>query len=167
MHVAFSMLAAALLLIAARQDLLTRTVSNTVSVILFVAGATVRAFDGVAALSVSVLAAAGLAAVLAVAFARGVLGGADVKLMGAMAVGLPPATTWDFIVATAFAGGVIAGGYMLARHLLPRLAPAPRAPLLTRFAVVESWRIRTSRPMPYALAIAVGGIAVLILGFGA
>jgi prepilin peptidase CpaA len=165
-HATFIVAAVLLLLFAACRDLLTRTIPDGISVALLAGGAAARACEGVSELGVSVLAAGGLFVVLVAAFSRGLLGGGDVKLMSAMAVGLPPAMVWDLVFATAVAGGVIACAYLFARRLLTRSGPARRRSLLARFAVVEAWRIRTSRPMPYAVAIAAGGAAVLIPGFG-
>ena len=166
MHLAFVAGALALVLIAACQDLLTRTISDYVSIALLVGGAAQRACEGFAALGYSLLAAGALGIVLVVIFSRGMLGGGDVKLMGALAVGLPPASVWDLVVATALAGGAIACCYLAVRRLLPRIILKPRRPLLCRFIAIEAWRIRTGRSMPYAVAIAAGGLAVLIPGFG-
>lgn len=83
-----------------------------------------------------------LFAVLALLFAKGWMGGGDVKLMTAIAVwtglgGLPA-----FLVGTMLGGGILACTLLVAR-VLPLPASAPR--LLKRDA-----------PLPYAVAIAAG-----------
>ena len=166
MHLAFVAIALALLSVAAWRDLLVRTIPNIISALLLIGGMASRAFEGLAALGWSMLAAGGLCIVLVAIFSRGLLGGGDVKLMSALALGLPPEAVWNLVVATAVAGGIIACGYLLARRLLPHLAPVRSRSLLARAVVVETWRIRTHRSMPYALAIAAGGACVLIPGLG-
>ena len=167
MHAAFGAAALALLLAAVWRDLLTRSIPDRIATALLAVAVTARGLEGFAAIGLSLLVATLLFAVLTIAFARGLLGGGDVKLMTALAVGLSPAAVWNFVCVTGISGGVIAAAYLLAGRLLPPLAPAPHGGLLRRAAAVEAWRIRTRRPMPYALAIAAGGAAVLIHGFGA
>ena len=167
MHAAFVAAALALLLAAGWRDLLTRHIPDRFAAGLLALAVLARGVEGIAALGLSLVAAVLLFAVLAALFMRGLLGGGDVKLMVALAVGLPPAAVWNFVVATGIAGGVVAALYLLAGRLLPAPASAPRRSLLARVVAVEAWRIRTRRPMPYALAIAAGGALVLLSGFGA
>ena len=92
---------------------------------------------------------------------RGWFGGGDVKLISAMAVGLAPHETWLFIVATVFAGGVLGVAYIVARNLVPETRVVEGGTLLRRVLAVEAWRVRRRGPLPYAVAIATGGLIVL------
>jgi len=95
-----------------------------------------------------------------VAFAVGFLlfvlricGGGDVKLFAAVALWAGPAYFVPMLFYTTVAGGLLAGGmwfrYRLSRTILPvSLVVAPRD---TDFS---------KQPMPYAVAIAVGGLFV-------
>jgi prepilin peptidase CpaA len=99
-----------------------------------------------------------------------------------MAVGLSPAQTYRFIVATVLAGGVLS-----LLHLLLRRAPLPAgrvsrsrsrstshsmswlvrlASLVRRIVTVERWRIRRKGSLPYGIAIACGGAWVTLTGLG-
>jgi prepilin peptidase CpaA len=93
---------------------------------------------------------------------RGMLGGGDVKLAAAVALGLPPAATWDFIFATVMIGGLLGLAYLAGPYLAPRPHAMVSASLLRRVAAVESWRLRRRGPVPYGVAIAGGGILVLL-----
>lgn len=76
-------------------------------------------------------------AVFAVAFARGMMGGGDVKLLAAIALWLPPAAVAALVVIMSLAGGAITL-FLAARHRLAR---------------------RTEKlEIPYGVAIAFGGL---------
>ncbi len=86
--------ACALLLLAAWCDLATRTIPDSVSIALAALGLLARvAADGLAPAAVSFLVAAGLFAAFVWLHARGFIGGGDVKLISALAVGFPPLST--------------------------------------------------------------------------
>ena len=87
---------------------------------------------------------AGVFIVLAMAFYAGVMGGGDVKLAAAVALWFSPVTTLKFLVFMSIAGGV-----------------------LTLLAVAaHRLRKRPGRPeIPYGVAIAVGGLAILAQRF--
>ncbi len=90
--------------------------------------------------------AAGLAVfvLLAGAFYAGMMGGGDVKLAAALALWFPPAGTVKFLVFMSLAGGVLTLG-LLAWHRSKR---------------------REGRPeIPYGVAIAFGGLAILAQRF--
>ncbi|MFC7539564.1 hypothetical protein ACFQU2_08965 [Siccirubricoccus deserti] len=94
---------------------------------------------------------------------RGWLGGGDAKLAAAIAIGLPPAVTWDFVNATVLAGGLLGLGYLAGPRFAPASArPAPAGP------PPASWRSRpaasAAAALPYGVAIAVGGILILLAG---
>ena len=153
-----------LLLVAAGHDLMVRRIPDVLAVGIALAGLLLRIADGPMAIAASLLAALALFAALFAAFAAGVLGGGDVKLATAVAIGLPPAGVWSLVVATCLAGGVLSLLYILAQRLPRVAAPAPRRPsgLLGRFLSVERWRIRRRGPLPYGVAIAAGGILTLV-----
>ena len=157
-------IAVLLLLAAAWNDLATRLIPNRVSLLVAgVAGAS-QLPNGPLAAAAAAGVAALLFAALAVPFAYGMLGGGDVKLAPALALGFTPAGTWDFVVFTAAAGGVLGLLYIALSRLLP--APTtpirPGAPLLQRVLAAERRRIHRRAGMPYGVAIAAGGVAMLL-----
>jgi Flp pilus assembly protein protease CpaA len=95
------------LAVAAFSDLATRTLPDQACVALALLGLGARMLVSTAALAMSAGTAIGLFAVLVLLHARGALGGGDVKLAAAMAVGLAPMQTYRFLVATVLAGGVL------------------------------------------------------------
>lgn len=162
----------ALLVYAAWRDVATRLIPDEISIALAVIGAVVRlATEGWSAALVSLAVAILVFALLLLLAMRGALGGGDVKLAAALSVGLAPAEAWDFIVVSVFFGGLLGGLYLLTRRRAPerrRRAPAGRrASLLRRIAVAESCRLRRGGPLPYAVAIAIGGSIVLLTNAGA
>jgi prepilin peptidase CpaA len=159
---AFLTLAIPLLCFAAARDLATRLIPDTVSILIAAIGLATRLFDGLAAAGFSLLLAVAIFLLLVPIASRGWLGGGDVKLLSAMAVGLPPGLTWDFVVATVFVGGALGVAYILGRHMVPETRVVGNATLLRRVLAVEAWRMRRRGPLPYAVAIAGGGILLLI-----
>jgi prepilin peptidase CpaA len=90
--------------------------------------------------AIQLAAAAIVFAVLAAAFYVGMMGGGDVKLAAALALWFPPVGTIKFLVWMSLAGGLLTLG-ILAWHRARR---------------------REGRPqIPYGVAIAVGGLAIL------
>lgn len=88
--------------------------------------------------------AAGVFALLAVAFYAGMMGGGDVKLAAALALWFSPVSTLHFLVFMSIAGGFLT------------------------LAVVAAHRLRRKegRPeIPYGVAIAIGGLAILAQRF--
>jgi prepilin peptidase CpaA len=160
--VVFLALALPLLIFAAARDIATRLIPDTVPIAIAVIGLAVRLFEGWAEAGISLLVGAAVFLLLVPVSARGWLGGGDVKLLGAMAVGLPPGMTWDFVVATVFVGGALGLAYILGRHVTPETRVAGGGTLLRRVLAVEAWRIRRRGPLPYAVAIAGGGLLLLI-----
>jgi prepilin peptidase CpaA len=175
------------LLLAAWHDVVSRTVPNWMSVV-------IACFGIVAALAGDrLLISAGLGVTVFVAAAvcwrRGWMGGADVKLLGAIAIVLPPGVVSMFVVAMSLSGALHAIVYMLARRVVTRPPPLasslahslarplahsitppsatlpPRArALLPRALRAERWRISRGGPLPYACAIAFGFLFVVCNG---
>jgi len=151
---------------AAWRDLAVRRIPNVFSYAIAVAGVCLRAFDGLTALGGSVAAASALFAVLFLLFARGLLGGGDVKLAAAVALGLPPEAVWTFVVLTALAGGILSGFYLAAFRLgLRPLRPAGRRRgVLRRVAAAEVWRLRRRGPLPHGIALCASGVGLTASG---
>lgn len=105
--------------------------------------------------------AAGLAvAVLGVGlvlFARGILGGGDVKLLSAAMLWAGSEHGAGFLAVTALAGGAMALLVMLpsTRHVL--------AHAYDRFGAGGTGNPIANRQLPYGVAIAVGGLAVAVM----
>ena len=93
------------------------------------------------------------------------IGGADVKLLSAAALLVPPVAVASLVLATALAGGVLAVVYLIVRALLAkpaRLHPDPlHDSLIRRVLRAERWRIHRGCPLPYACAIACGTLLML------
>ncbi|MBW6396804.1 prepilin peptidase [Roseomonas sp. HJA6] len=153
--------AAGLLIYAAARDVATRLIPDAVPIALLVLGVLSRLMVGWTEAGTSLLAGLLLFVILLPLAMRGWLGGGDVKLIGAMAVGLAPYETWVFIMATVFAGGVLGIAYIAGRYVVPETRVAGNTNLLRRVLAVEAWRMRRRGPLPYAVAIAVGGLIVL------
>jgi prepilin peptidase CpaA len=155
-----------LLAVVAWRDVTTRTIPNTASLALAVLGFAYNLVLYPYGLAFSVIAAMALFGVLLFLFARGALGGGDVKLMAAItekALGMSALEIWHFVVATAMAGGVLALLYLLLSRLLPAPSAHPAASsTLGRLARVEAWRIRRRGPLPYGVAIAAGCVTILL-----
>lgn len=155
-----------LLAFAAWRDLATRTIPDVVSLAITLVGAASRLCHGWQSLGVSALVAGAIFLLLVPFHSRGLVGGADLKLVSALALGLSPLGSYQLITATALAGGVLAVIYVALRRLLPRgvTASAPvgrQGSVPFRVAIIEKWRIRRGAPLPYGIAIAVGAALVL------
>jgi prepilin peptidase CpaA len=102
-------------------------------------------------------------------YARGMMGGGDVKLAAATALGLSPGSQYGFVVVTALAGGVLALLHLVLRRALrgARARPPPRgAGVFQRVLAAERWRIARRGSLPYGVAIACGGIWAVLAGRG-
>jgi prepilin peptidase CpaA len=95
---------------------------------------------------------------------RGWLGGGDVKLLGAAALAVPVTGVASFILGVGMAGGVLALLYLLARRLVPAARVSTPGSLAARVWRAECWRIRRGGPLPYGVAIAIGGVLTLLQG---
>jgi len=138
---------AAILVFAAAVDVRTFTISNrlnlTVALLapVYWLSIALPLWPGV---GIQLLAAVLVFALLAVAFFAGMMGGGDVKLASALALWFSPVSTVRFLVLMSLAGGVLTIG-VLALHRARR---------------------REGRPeIPYGVAIAAGGLAILAQRF--
>jgi prepilin peptidase CpaA len=158
----FALATLALLMLTAWCDITTRTIPDTLCLLLLAVGGSTRILDGPAAIALSIATALLLFSLLLLAFSRGLIGGGDIKIMTAMAIGLSPFDSYRFVVATAVAGGVLAVVYILLSHRLHDSRRTQPLSLLRRVAAIESWRIRRRGSLPYGVAIAAGGAFVLL-----
>ncbi len=151
-----------LLVMAAWRDIATRTIPDTIGLLLLATGGLMRIREGPSALALSAGIALLLFALLLITYARGLLGGGDVKLMTAIAVGLSPFDCYRFVMATAITGGLMGICYLLlSRRLSGRYEPNHTS-LLNRVGAIECWRIRRRASLPYGVAIAAGGAFALL-----
>jgi len=138
---------AAILVVAAVIDVRTFTISNRLNLTvalgapLYWLSIALSPWPGVALQ----LAAGGLVfTILAGAFYAGLMGGGDVKLAAALALWFSPASTIKFLILMSIAGGALTLG-LLAWHRARKLEGRPE--------------------IPYGVAIAFGGLAILTQRF--
>jgi len=146
-----------LLLYVAMIDIATRLIRNEICLVLALLGI-VSLFANPVHVTESLLAATILFLLLIVIYQRGWIGGGDVKLLVALAIGLPLMGVIQLLTVTALAGGVLALVHLMMRLLpYPKLAPAGSS-LVRRVYAIERWRNLRHAPLPYGVAIACGGI---------
>src|SRR3954471_21906361 len=146
-----------LLLYVAMIDIATRLIRNEICLMLALLGI-VRQFASPMQVTESLIAATILLLLLLVIYQRGWMGGGDVKLLVALAVGLPMMGVIQLLTMTALAGGILAVVHLMMRILpYPRLAPAGSS-FVRRVYAIERWRHLRHAPLPYGVAIACGGI---------
>lgn len=149
-----------LVLAASLHDIAARTVPNGLALALAVAGIALGALNG--HLVGSLLSAGAGFILAAMCWRRGWMGGGDVKLLGAAALGMPPHSVLIFIAAVAVAGGLLALLFLVSRPFMPAPAKARPSSLFARIMRVECRRINRGGPLPYACAIAAGFVFVLL-----
>lgn len=99
----------------------------------------------------------------------GVMGGGDVKLIGAATLLVPPGHIGQLMAFIAIAGGLLSVVYLLARYTLVHRSKRKLQPEFGKIADSAGWfssecaRMAAGGPMPYALAI-LGGVAGTIAG---
>ena len=160
----YALLAAGLALfaLACLQDCAMRLVPNRVPAAIAAIGLALRLGDGTAPPGVLLALAVFGGAFLC--WRRGWLGGADVKLLGAGALLVPPGAVATFVLATCLAGGVLALCYAGLSRIAPPPSPIRPATHLRRYLRLEQRRLRRRGPLPYATAIAAGAAFVLLGG---
>ena len=146
-----------LLLYVAMIDIATRLIRNEICLVLALLGIAGQ-FGSPMLVAESLIAATILLLLLIVIYQRGWMGGGDVKLLVALAIGLPLMGVIQLLTVTALAGGVLALVHLMMRLLpYPELAPAGSS-LVRRVYAIERWRNLRHTPLPYGVAIACGGI---------
>ena len=155
-------IAGVLLLVTALHDVAVRTIPNAASAVIVLIGIAMRIQDGWILVSLLIAIAVFAAAILC--WQRGWMGGGDVKFLAATALIVPPPQVGNLLLLTALSGGVL-GVFYLALSRIVRVAPTrqPRG-ALRRILRAERWRICRGAPLPYGLAIAFGGITLLLMG---
>lgn len=152
-----SILQILLLVYVATMDVATRLIRNRICLTLAIFGIAGQLANP-AEMIESLIAATILFLVLFAVYQRGVVGGGDVKLLAALAVGLPLTGIIQLLTVMAFSGGILAVIHLMMRNL-PQPRPAPAgASLVRRVYAVERWRHLRHAPLPYGVAIACGGI---------
>ena len=158
-HFGLILLAGALMLIAAGHDVVARTIPNKVPLLLALTGVLLRYIDK--SLLMGLACGATVFVLAAICWRRGWLGGGDVKLLGAVAIAIPPVHTATFMLVMSMTGVFIAIAFLIGRSLgVPPGKPRP-AGFAARAWRVERWRLGRGGPLPYACAIAAGGLFVL------
>jgi prepilin peptidase CpaA len=146
-----------LLLYVAMIDIATRLIRNEICLVLALLGIAGQ-FANPLQVTESLMVATILLLLLLVIYQRGWIGGGDVKLLVALAIGLPLMGVIQLLTIIALAGGVLALVHLMMRLLpYPKLAPAGSS-LVRRVYAVERWRNLRHAPLPYGVAIACGGI---------
>jgi len=144
----------AAMIYAAASDLLTMTISNRLSIGLFLGFFVVAALVGMPLADVGKhLAASLIVLVFAFGFfARGWIGGGDAKLAAATALWLGLPHLMDYLLVAAIIGGVLTLAILQARRWpLPRLLA--RQGWIARLHAVETG-------IPYGIALAIAGLIV-------
>jgi prepilin peptidase CpaA len=134
------LLLAAALIAAAVGDIRSRTIPNWLNLGIALAAIPFWYLSDLAFwpdVAIRIGVAAGVFAIFAAAFALGMMGGGDVKLLGAVALWLPPGAVLFLIIAMSLGGGALTL-FMWARHKLKRSSH--------------------TLEIPYGVAIAFGGL---------
>ena len=156
-----SVLAILLLLYVATIDVATRLIPNEICLALAALGILGHVVNPTY-VAQSLVAATILFLLLLALYVKGWMGGGDVKLLVALAIGLPLASTIQLLTITVLAGGVLALVHVMMSLLpAPALAPAGSS-FLRRVYAVERWRHLRRAPLPYGVAIASGGILTIL-----
>src|SRR5690242_1821544 len=130
-----------LLLAAAWSDIASRLIPNRVCLAIGITGAASRLMIGPVQMAESIAIAAIILAALLPLFSCRMLGGGDVKLLAAMAIGLPLPAVVQLFSATALAGGALALSHLAMRRLPRPAIPRTTASMLRRVYAAERWRI--------------------------
>lgn len=154
-------LVAGLVLVAASRDLRSLTIPNWVPATImgvFLAWAPVAALEGratVMGLASMVGVAVCVFGIGAIAFARGMLGGGDVKLLASVSLFAGPALLGELLLVTALAGGVL-GVVQLAAAATGRV-------ILQGETGGDSAGRRLGAPVAYGPAISIGALWIVFL----
>jgi prepilin peptidase CpaA len=152
-----------LLALAAWRDVALRLIPDWISISVAVLGMVVRLQLSFLDFAFSLVTAIFVFSLLLMAFSRGLLGGGDVKLISALVLWLSPPDCYVLVMAITAAGGVLALAHLLVRHCAPIAAIGAGAGRMMR---VEMKRIRAGGPLPYGVAIMVGGTFTLLRALG-
>ena len=151
-----------LLLYVAMTDVAARLIPNSICVLLAALAMVRLPFGDPQQLVASVCGTALLFVLLLILFGRGYIGGGDVKLLTAFAIGLPIFDLIQFISVTVLAGGVLAMVHLMMRYLPYPALPPLGSSRVRRVYAIERWRNLRHAPLPFAVAIACGGIWIVL-----
>src|SRR5258705_8006803 len=136
---AASFLEILLLVYVAMIDIATRMIRNEICLVLALLGIAGQLASPMQ-VTESLLAATILSLLLLVIYQRGWIGGGDVKLLVALAIGFPLMGVIQLLTITALAGGVLALVHLMMPVLrYPKLAPAGSS-FVRRVYPIERWR---------------------------
>jgi prepilin peptidase CpaA len=99
----------------------------------------------------------------AVLLATGIMGGGDAKLLAATMLWAGPSLAASFLTVTAFAGAAIALAWLTPFRRLMPAAPAFPEHISPATSALSPLRARMSQPVPYGVAITVGGIHLAVI----
>lgn len=148
----------AVLLYAAAHDFGFRTVPDCASIALLLIGIAWRLLDSPRLLPWSAGIAAGILVLTYLLWRQGWMGGGDVKLLTAAGMFVPPWLVPLLVSGTALAGGCLALIYLVAGLIVKRPSGERPVGFVARVLRCEQWRLSRRGPLPYAAAIAVGGV---------
>jgi len=142
----FGTLLAVMLLMAAWSDIKTRTISNELNAAIAIVAVIFWIIVGEPLwpdIAIRIAVAVAIFAIFALLFVLRMMGGGDVKMIGALALWLPLKALFAMITVMAISGGVIAAGLLIRQR----------------------WRPNAEKPeVPYGVAIALGGLWVIANG---
>jgi prepilin peptidase CpaA len=143
-------------------DIATRSISNKVCLGIAVLGSIRFAFLTSSQIIGTVAATGMLVTCLLAVYYLHQIGGGDLKLIAALAIGLPVPQLIQALMVMAAAGILL-----VIVHLLLRLLPLPSLPpvgsrILRRVYAIERWRNIRKAPLPFGVAIACGGVLTLL-----
>lgn len=148
---------AAFLLAAGAHDVATRTIPHWAVAGIAVSGLLLRLAEG--GLASSCITAGCVLAVAVLLWGAGWMGGGDAKLLGSIALLVPPGSILPTLSAVAIFGAALALPYILLRGRLDRPVPTRRSMgLFVRSWRAERFRLRRGGPLPYGVAIALGAV---------
>ncbi len=153
----------------AAADLRARIIPNKFAILIAVCGVAHSLRPGEGQVWFSLLAATSAFLALGVLAHYGLIGGGDVKLIGASALLVPPDCVPLLLVEIALAGGVVSALYLATGFLLRRwpqlyrnAGKNGRAGAFSKWIRCEGFRIARGYPVPYALAV-LGGVTMHIM----
>jgi prepilin peptidase CpaA len=146
-------LVGAAMIAAAVYDVATLTIPNWISLALVVLFPPIAVSAGLDWAAIGIHLAVGFAALAAgvALFAARIIGGGDAKLFAAVALYIGASWFWSFVFAVAFAGGLLAAALLAVRFA-------------ARYTPQFFWTKHLTNAgagIPYGVAIAAGGLAVL------
>ena len=155
----------ALLIAAALHDLAARTIPNAMPAAIACIGMLLRLHDGTFLHAASI--AVFVFSVAVILWLRRWMGGGDVKLLGAIALLLPPDRLLPAVMVIAIAGALLALPYIVLRGAARLRPPPARIACSSACSRAERHRLRRGGPLPYGVAIAIGTRARGSAGAGA